>query len=133
MYLAHHELARNFIVIVIIVIIKYYYNHFCLLLPLSLLVSSLALLLSAAGSSTLDPGSWLGDIAAGSSGSATAQTTGQQLGRLLELHDCLSSMATEGKHIKPKKAADGPTQVSLVPQSGPVLNVSSTGVNCARV
>ncbi|DBA84856.1 TPA: hypothetical protein ACH3X1_005879 [Trebouxia sp. C0004] len=48
--------------------------------------------------------------ATGSSGPTTAQTTGQQLGRLLELHDSLSSMATEGKHAKPKKAAEGPTQ-----------------------
>ncbi|KAA6422807.1 MAG: hypothetical protein FRX49_07342 [Trebouxia sp. A1-2] len=48
--------------------------------------------------------------ATGSSGSATAQTTGQQLGRLLELHDSLSSMASEGKHAKPKKAGEGPTQ-----------------------
>lgn len=55
-----------------------------------------------------------GDICltdAGRDGAATAQTTGEQLAKLLELHDSLSSRALEGKHAKAKKAADGQTQV----------------------
>ena len=39
------------------------------------------------------------------------ETAGQQLVKLLSLHEALSSMALEGKHAKQKRPAEGQTQV----------------------
>ncbi len=48
---------------------------------------------------------------AGLDGPSTARATGEQLAKLLALHDSLTTLVLEGKHAKPKRPADGQTQV----------------------